>query len=125
MKLVDLVKAERVIESLSDKKLDINLSYKFMKFLKSIKDDVNFYDNKAKEIIEKYAERDENDNIVGEGTSIQLDAEKQAEMKKEIEELNNKEVDEPSIKFNMAELQGLQLSVVELLSLDKIINQED
>lgn len=124
MQLMDLVKAEGVIESLSHEKVDINLSYKMMKFLKAAGDDVNFYKSKVSEIIEKYAVRDEENNIISDGINVQFDTNKQEELDKEIRELNTKEIEVPQIHFTLTELQGLKLSAVDMMNLEQFIIQE-
>lgn len=125
MQLVDLIKAERVLDSLKNEKLDIQLSYKIMKFLKEIKDDIAFYDAKAKEILNKYSIKDENNELVMKNGLPQPDASKKAEIDKEVDELNKTEVKTPSITFDVREFIGLKLSVQDLMYLDNILKEEE
>lgn len=123
MKLIELVKANKVFESLAQNKNDFSLSYKLMKLIKGIHDDIEFYDNKAREIVEKYALRDEEGKPVSEDGNIHLDPAKQDELNKEVVELNTTEVGVPAIKFSLQELQGLKLSAVELMALENFIEE--
>ena len=124
MQLIKVVKAERLLESLAQEKMGVNLSYKFMKLLKAMADDNEFYRQEANKIIEKYAARDENDNIVRESNGVvMLDMSRQEELDEETRQLNETEVEMPNIKFRVEELQGLQLSVADLMILDDFIEE--
>lgn len=124
MQLIKLVKAERLLESLAQEKMGVGLSYKFMKLLKAMADDDEFYRQEANKIIEKYAVRDENDNIVRESNGVvMLDMSRQEELDEETRQLNETVVEMPNIKFRVEELQGLQLSVADLMILDDFIEE--
>ena len=126
MQLQELVKMVRTLESIQHERLDVNLSYKIMKFMKSAKDDVEFYEKTAKAIIEDNALRDENGNVIHDNNGgIQMNVKAQADIEKQIEELNTKEVEEPTIRFNIKDFRGLRLSVVDLMNLDKILIEEE
>ena len=57
MKLINLVKINNIFKP--DMKFkDIQVGYKVMKFLKSIENDIGFYNNKLTEIAQDCAERD-------------------------------------------------------------------
>ena len=91
MQLIKLVKAERLLESLAQEKMGVSLSYKFMKLLKAMADDDEFY--------------------------------RQEELDEETRQLNETVVEIPNIKFRVEELQGLQLSVADLMILDDFIEE--
>lgn len=125
MQLIELVKAGRIIESLQQESVEIGLAYKMMKFLKDTKDDISFYDNKARELVEKYALRDEEGKPVMQGGNIRLDMDRKDEFDKEVLELNTTEVNCPEVKFNIQEFEGIRLSVVSLMALDNFISKEE
>jgi len=124
MELKELVKAVRIMESIQYEKTNINLAYKIMKFMKMAKDDVEFYDKTAGEIINKYALKDKKNEVVVKENKIQLDLAKQEEMNKEVEALNTKEIDFPEVKFKLSDFEGINFSAVELMSLEKFIVEE-
>lgn len=124
MELKELVKAVRIMESIQYEKTNINLAYKIMKFMRMAKDDVEFYDKTAGEIINKYALKDKKNEVVVKENKIQLDLAKQEEMNKEVETLNTKEIDFPEVKFKLSDFEGINFSAVELMSLEKFIVEE-
>jgi len=124
MELKELVKAVRIMESIQYEKTNINLAYKIMKFMRMAKDDVEFYDKTAGEIINKYALKDKKNEVVVKENKIQLDLAKQEEMNKEVEALNTKEIDFPEVKFKLSDFEGINFSAVELMSLEKFIVEE-
>lgn len=124
MELKELVKAVRIMESIQYEKTNINLAYKIMKFMRMAKDDVEFYDKTAGEIINKYALKDKKNEVVVKENKIQLNLAKQEEMNKEVEALNTKEIDFPEVKFNLSDFEGINFSAVELMSLEKFIVEE-
>ena len=124
MELKELVKAVRIMESIQYEKTNINLAYKIMKFMRMAKDDVEFYDKTAGEIINKYALKDKKNEVVVKENKIQLDLAKQEEMNKEVEALNTKEIDFPEVKFKLSDFEGINFSAVELMSLEKFIIEE-
>lgn len=125
MEILNLVKANKVISSFADEKININLSYKFMKFLKLTNDSVEFYNSKIKEIINKYARKnDKDENIIING-DIMLDSTKKNEIEKDLNELNQIEINDINVKFTLKELQGLTISVNDLVVLDEFIKEEE
>ena len=64
MILSDVIEIRVIIEEYADCNLQFQTAYKFMKFLQDTEKDYNFFINKTEEIIEKYALRDENNQIV-------------------------------------------------------------
>ena len=112
------------MESIQYEKTNINLAYKIMKFMRMAKDDVEFYDKTAGEIINKYALKDKKNEVVVKENKIQLDLAKQEEMNKEVETLNTKEIDFPEVKFKLSDFEGINFSAVELMSLEKFIVEE-
>lgn len=125
MKLKELVKAVRTLESLQYEKTDIHLSYKIMKLLKLTKDEVDFYDQTAQEIVKKFALKDEKGNYVQQNGNVILDAKFKEDIEKETMELNEKEVEVPNIKFHVVDFENLKLSVVDLMNIEKFLIEEE
>lgn len=125
MKLKNLVKAVKTLETLQYEKTNINFSYKLMKILKTTKDDVDFYNKSAQAIIDKYALRDENGNYVYQNGSVSLDATKEQKIKKETDSLNEKDVEIPNIKLILNELKFFRLSAADLMNIEEFITEEE
>ena len=123
MKLKDLVKATRVFETLGQEKISVSLAYKFMKIIKETKNDIDFYQTKGQEIVNKYALRDENGNIRQNSEGLFVDPEKADDFNKEFEELNNTDVNIPDIKFALEELQEFKITTADLLSIEDFLNK--
>lgn len=123
MKLQDLAKSVKIFESLSQGKVNVKLAYKLMKVLKETKNDIDFYQEKSKEIIEKYAQRDDKNEIVitPDQTGVMLQEDKIDEFNKEYIELNETEITLPEIKFEIDEFEDVKLSAVDLMAIDEFL----
>lgn len=123
MKLQDLAKSVKIFESLSQGKVNVKLAYKLMKVLKETKNDIDFYQEKSKEIIEKYAQRDDKNEIVitPDQTGVMLQEDKIDEFNKEYTELNETEITLPEIKFEIDEFEDVKLSAVDLMAIDEFL----
>lgn len=123
MKLQDLVKATKIFETLSQEKINVRTSYKIMKVLKETKNDVDFWQEKGKEIIEKYAQRDDNNQIMvtPDQDGVMLQNDKLDDFNKEYNELNETEIQIPDIKFEIDEFDEVKLSAVDLMAIDEFL----
>lgn len=124
MKLQNLVKTTKTLETLSNEKINVRLAYKIMKVLKETKNDVDFYQEKGAEIIKKFAEKDDNGEIKlsPDGRDIVLQKDKIDDFNKEYTELNDTEVTIPEIKFEIEELEEVKLSALDLMSIEEFLN---
>ena len=123
MNIITLLKAGQVFEQLGQTKIPSNLAYKIMKFYKSIEIEGVFYNNKRKEIVDLYAEKDENGQPVVENGMIRIYADKTSEASAAMQELESMEVEAPNIRFTLAELEGLELSIADMYALDAFIDE--
>lgn len=121
MKLNKLILARRVLEAHSQEKIPTPIAYKIMKFMKASESENAFYNENLKKIIEKYALKDEKGNIKQTEIGVSIIPAKVDECNKAIEELQDTEIETPSIKLSIADLQGFQMSVHELSLLDEIL----
>lgn len=125
MKLIAQINARRALIEHSNDKLPISVGYKIMKALKSTEDDEVFYQNKMNEIINKYAEKSPDGQIIrSKGRNVILQKSKINECNAEIKELEETEVEECKIKFTLDELSPIQFSVNELFMLESYILQD-
>lgn len=123
MQLLKLVNAENVIEKLRNEKVDVSLAYKFMKFIQKASNEIKFYNDEINTIIEKYAIRNDDGTMQSHDNMVQLDVSRQDEYNEEFKKLGETEVEFPEIKFELKELQGLQLSAMDILYLDDFIKE--
>ena len=123
MNIITLLNAGQVFEQLGQTKIPSKLAYKIMKFYKSIEIEGAFYNNKRKEIVDLYAEKDENGQPVVENGMIRIYADKTSEASAAMQELESMEVEAPNIRFTLAELEGLELSIADMYALDAFIDE--
>lgn len=125
MKLQELVKIKSVFAPIVRLKLSPKLSYKIMKLLKEIEFDETFLNNKIKELIDEYGERDKSGKFVIENGNIVIQKDKEQECQKALLELNNLEVDKPTCSFTLNELQEITLSVQDMAIIENLIKEEN
>lgn len=123
MKLYNLVKARKIISSKGQSHIPAKLAYKTMKFLKSTENDEAFYNSRIFEILESYGARDEKEVLIIRDGGIQIKQDKIAKCERDIRELGDTETD-CHIKFNLADLDLLDLTMEEVFALEEIIEEE-
>ncbi len=125
MKLNILLQARKALMQRAQEKISTALSYKMMKFMKASADEDAFYNTKFKEIITKYAEKDENGNPVEQNGGIKIIKDKIEDCQKEINAIGETEIEKPKITFTVWELEELKLSMAEVFALDEFIEGEE
>lgn len=124
MNILTLINSAKIFNQFAQTKLSAKLSYKIMKFCKSAAAEEEFYNKKKSEIIDTYAVKDENGQIaVTEDGMITIMQDKIAEANSALVELNSLEVEAPSVRFTLDELEGLELSVADMFALDAFIEE--
>ena len=119
MKLINLIQIKNIFKP--DMKFkDIQIGYKVMKFLKSIENDITFYNTKLAEIAQECAEKDGDKIKTNENGSLAVAKDKIPEWNSKITDLANIEVEVslPSFKledFSECDFNLEELSVLELL----------
>lgn len=122
MNILTLMSAAKVFSQVAQMKISSKLAYKIMKLCKSVATEEEFYNNKRNEIINEYAVKDENGQIVvSDDGMIKIMQDKIPVAEKALRELNEIEVDVPDIKFMLDELDELKLSVADMFALDAFI----
>lgn len=117
MKLVDTIKAYNAISEVMDEKMPFRDAHALLMAKKELEPHVRFYTQKERELVEKYAIKDENGNVHFDGAKFQIKADRikdyaeehveldAVEIKTEIKE--NKLTGIPNVK--PAALEGLML----------------
>ncbi len=112
-----------VFQSFIEQKLAFNLSYKIMKLLTSLENDIKFYNQKVQELLDNYAKRDEEGKYIENNGSISIQEDKFQEFQKAYQEIQECEIELPNIKFTMEELNNLEISPKEVYALKSIIEE--
>lgn len=112
MKMYEILDFSKVYNSVKDEKMSIKTAYKLNKLIKKIEEENNFYNIKFHEIIEQYAEK----NNQGEyqyidENSIKIKEGKEQECYKKVSELQNLEIETPNITFSIEELGDINLTI--------------
>jgi hypothetical protein len=123
MKLSRINPLYLTLQSLSEKELPIRTSYKISKFLQSLSQDNDFYTEKFKSIILKYAERDEKGELVFIGEDVKIKQEFLSAAEGELTELNELEATDPGILFTLEELESLKIKPLDLQPLLPFIKE--
>jgi hypothetical protein len=124
MNILTLINAAKVFNQVAQTKISSKLAYKIMKLCKSAASDEEFYNNKRNEMIETYALRDEHGQIVvSDDGMISIMPDKLEEASVALQELNSIEVEMPSVRFTLTELDELKLSVADMFALDAFIEE--
>ena len=124
MKIQKLIQAKGVFAPLVRLKLSPKLSYKLLKFIRSVELEEDFFNSKLREIFEEYCEKDAEGKFVIEDGRVVLKPETKAEGEKALAELNDTDVEAPAIEFTLDELQGLTLSVIDMAKIEDFIKEE-
>lgn len=124
MKLNKLLQIRKVLSEHANEPIPTLLAYKILKFMKATDTEGAFYDQKLKEIIEKYGAKDEQGNAVYSDGKVSIANESIVECQQAMDELGNTEVEIPNITFSIQELTPIIFTVAELFSLDEIIVEE-
>lgn len=123
MKMYEILELQNLYNSISTIKLPLKTTYKFTRLMRRAEEELAFYQQKFLEIIAEYGEKDENGQhkLTPDGQSIVVVAGKELECGTKITELRNLEVPIEDIKFSIAELEGLDLTISELNCLMSLI----
>lgn len=120
MKLINLIQIKNIFKP-NMKFKDIQVGYKVMKFLKSIENDINFYDTKLTEIAQECAEKDGDRIKTTENGNLILAKDKIAEWNSKIADLTNIEVEVVLPSFKLSDFTECDFSLEELSILEPLI----
>ena len=112
MKMYEILDFSKVYNSIKDEKMSIKTAYKLNKLIKKIEEENNFYNIKFHEIIEQYAEKnDQGEYQYIDENSIKIKKGKEQECYKKVSELQNLEIEIPNITFSIEELGDINLTI--------------
>lgn len=112
MKMYEILDFSKVYDSIKNEKMSIKTAYKLNKLIKKIEEENNFYNIKFHEIIEQYAEKnDQGEYQYIDENSIKIKEGKEQECYKKVSELQNLEIETPNITFSIEELGDINLTI--------------
>lgn len=112
MKMYEILDFSKVYNSIKDEKMSIKTAYKLNKLIKKIEEENNFYNIKFHEIIDQYAEKnDQGEYQYIDENSIKIKEGKEQECYKKVSELQNLEIETPNITFSIEELGDINLTI--------------
>lgn len=112
MKMYEILDFSKVYNSIKDEKMSIKTAYKLNKLIKKIEEENNFYNIKFHEIIEQYAEKnDQGEYQYIDENSIKIKEGKEQECYRKVSELQNLEIEIPNITFSIEELGDINLTI--------------
>lgn len=124
MKLNKIEPLYTTLLTLTEKEMPFSLSYKFTKILDKIETDYQYFIKKMREIINKYADKDGNGELIIKDNNIQIKKDFISLAEKELNELNNIEVTIPDIFFTIEELKSLSIKPADLRALLPFIKED-
>ncbi len=122
MKLINLVKINNIFKP--DMKFkDIQVGYKVMKFLKSIENDVSFYNSKLTEIAQDCAEKDGDKIKTTDNGKLVLAKDKITEWNDKIEDLADIDIEVTLPSFKLKDFNECNFTLEELSILESLITE--
>lgn len=122
MKLIQLIQIKNIFKP-DMKFADIQVGYQVMKFLKSIENDINFYNTKLTEIAQECAEKDGGKIKMTDTGNLVLAKDKVSEWNDKIADLANVEVEVNIPSFKLENFSGCNFNLEELRILEPLISE--
>lgn len=126
VKIHELLLLNGLFEFLQDKILPAKTMYKFAQLQKIFIDEAQTYNEVLDKLTDKYAERDEEGCYFRDTNSpigLRLVAVFEEEAKQQIQELNKTEIELPQIKFELEELERIQIPMKHFQALLPFISE--
>ena len=122
MKMYEVLELQNLYNSIANIKLPLKTTYKFTRLMKRAEEEISFYQEKFREIVEEYGVKENGEyKLTPDGQSIVIIAGKEVECNQKLAELRNLEVMIEGITFSIDELEGIDLSIQELSCLMSLI----
>lgn len=119
MELIKIVNARKVLDSFANREeVCAHLAYWMTKFVVKTGSEQTFYYNEMNKLLEKYAEKNEDD-------TLRIPNERISEFNQAMDELNQTDVEDPGIRFNLSEIATeLRLSMKQMYPLLDFIDED-
>ena len=125
IKMSTIIALKGVCENLKTQKTSVKTAYKISKILNAVEKEFEFYQTKFAEIINEYAEKDENGQpiLINDGQGVKIQSDKISEAQIKIIELEAIEADLTISPLTLDELEGLEISISDMQTLSYIIEE--
>ena len=128
IKLNDLMFAMESYKKLDKEKFPLKTAYKLSKLYNSLEAEVKIYEETVRAALIKYSKKDENGEPmiqkVEQGEKIEIDPENQMICMKEIEDLNNNEIEIDDCNLSISDFGDLTISLDEIRGLIPFIKED-
>lgn len=122
MKMYEVLELQNLYNSIINVKLPLKTTYKFTRLLKRAEEEISFYQEKFREIVEEYGVKENGEyKLTSDGQSIVIIPGKEIECNNKLTELRNLDVLIDGIKFSIEELEGIDISISELSCIMSLI----
>lgn len=122
MKMYELLELPKLYESIKDTKLSLKTTYKFAKLIQRAEGELAWYQSEFQKIIQDYGVQENGQyKLTSDGQSVMIIPGKEMECNSKIAELRNLDVIIDNIKFSIEELEGIDVSISELVCLMSLI----
>lgn len=124
MKMFEVLELQKLYNSIANIKLPLKTTYKFARLMKRAEEELVFYQEKFREIVEEYGVKENGEyKLTPDGQSIAIIPGKEIECNTKLAELRNLDVLIDGIKFTIEELEGIDVSIAELSCLMSLIEE--
>ena len=127
IKMSSVMNLQDTYSKLKSEVLPISIAYKLSRFYQAINNNAEFYSTELRKIVNEYAERDKDGNMVEleDGKGVKLQKQYVSKAQEKIQELLALEVEMPEITFTLKELEDVKLSLEEFNALLPFIKEEE
>lgn len=124
MKLIDIVNAVEALQNLSAQEgMNAKASYLLLKNIKAVEEEMQTYRSALSKLIHKYADKDENNQLVIENDQYHFNKENYPLFVKELENLGETEVEITIHKLSIEEFADIKISANTLSKLEFLIKE--
>lgn len=112
-----------LLQTISDKKFNINTQYKFLKIKSLLDNEMKIYYHQISDLTKYLKKNDKGEIISDENNLVEILPEKKQECQDLIEQINNVEILLPDLYFSLDELAPLELTMKDLELLEQFIKE--
>lgn len=125
VKVGELVNSTNILRKLSTMELKGAVAFEVGRLVKRIEEELKLFDETRGALIQKYASRDEEGNLIINSTTNEyvFTTENMIEFRKELEALLDKEVELNAKKIQLQDISELNFTPAELIELEPLIEE--
>ena len=112
-----------MLGDISNRKLPVKVSYALAKNISKIESELKHYNNERVKIVDKYCERDEENNLKIENGNYVVKEDEIENWNKDMKDLQDIEIEFDVHKFNIELLNGYDMTASEMMCIDFMIEE--